>query len=119
MTLKDRIKALATEKGISLPALEAELGFGNSTIVKWDKSTPNAEKLNAVAKYFNVSMDYLLNGTESEEIRQTDDVVRDESERKLLMLCRNATDANPEEKEALVKTFESTIDIYLKAKGLK
>lgn len=65
MTLKDRIKELATAKGISLPALEAELGFGNSTIVKWDKSTPNAEKLNAVARYFDVSMDYLLNGTQA------------------------------------------------------
>ena len=62
MTLKDRVKALAQERGISLPALESELGFGNSTIVKWDKSTPNADKLNAVAKFFNVSMDYLLNG---------------------------------------------------------
>ena len=66
MTLKDRVKALAQERGISLPALESELGFGNSTIVKWDKSTPNADKLNAVAKYFNVTMDYLLNG-DSEE----------------------------------------------------
>ena len=62
MTLKDRVKMLAQERGISLPALESELGFGNSTIVKWDKSTPNADKLNAVAKYFNVTMDYLLNG---------------------------------------------------------
>lgn len=62
MTLKDRVKALAQERGISLPVLESELGFGNSTIVKWDKSTPNADKLNAVAKFFNVSMDYLLNG---------------------------------------------------------
>ena len=64
MSLKERIKQLANDRGISLPALEAELGFGNSTIVKWDKSTPNADKLNAVAKYFGVSMDYLLNGTE-------------------------------------------------------
>lgn len=65
MTLKDRVKALAQERGISLPTLESELGFGNSTIVKWDKSTPNADKLNAVAKYFNVTMDYLLNGEEN------------------------------------------------------
>lgn len=65
MSLKDRIKQLANERGISLPTLENELGFGNSTIVKWDKSTPNADKLNAVAKYFNVSMDYLLNGKSS------------------------------------------------------
>lgn len=120
MNLKERIKALANKKGISLPTLEAELGFGNSTIVKWDKSTPNAEKLNAVAQYFNVIMDYLLNGvTPTEESKSSEDIARDDSERKLLMLCRNATDANPEEKEALVKTFESTIDIYLRAKGLK
>lgn len=120
MNLKERIKALANKKGISLPALEAELGFGNSTIVKWDKSTPNAEKLNAVAQYFHVSMDYLLNGvTTNGEIESQEDIAKDDFERKLLMLCRNATEANPEEKEALLETFESTIDIYLKAKGLK
>lgn len=62
MTLKDRVKELANQRGISLPSLESELGFGNSTIVKWDKSTPSAEKLNAVAQYFGVTMDYLLNG---------------------------------------------------------
>lgn len=64
MTLHERIKRLADAKGISLPTLEAELGFGNSTIVKWKKSIPNADKLNAVAQYFNVTMDYLLNGND-------------------------------------------------------
>ena len=75
MTLKDRVKALAQERGISLPVLESELGFGNSTIVKWDKSTPNADKLNAVAKFFNVSMDYLLNGDteKSQELTMRDE----------------------------------------------
>ena len=71
MTLKDRVKALAQERGISLPTLESELGFGNSTIVKWDKSTPNADKLNAVAKYFDVTMDYLLNGDSLSEVSLT------------------------------------------------
>ena len=73
MTLKDRVKELAKKRGISLPALEAELGFGNSTIVKWDKSTPNAEKLNAVAQYFGVTMDYLLNGTENSSLTLKDE----------------------------------------------
>lgn len=73
MTLKERIKELAIERGISLPTLESELGFGNSTIVKWDKSTPNAEKLNAVAKYFDVSMDYLLNGTSEDKLTKKDE----------------------------------------------
>ena len=72
MALKGRIKELANQKGISLPTLESELGFGNSTIVKWDKSTPNAEKLNAVAKYFGVSMDYLLNGVDEDGLSEKD-----------------------------------------------
>lgn len=79
MTLKDRVKELAKNRGISLPALEAELGFGNSTIVKWDKSIPNAEKLNAVAQYFGVTMDYLLNGTREDVLTAKDqkDIARD------------------------------------------
>lgn len=59
-TVKDRIKALANARGIGLPKLEAELGFGNGTIVKWDKSSPSADKLQKVADYFDVSVDYLL-----------------------------------------------------------
>lgn len=79
MSLKDRIKSLANERGISLPTLEAELGFGNSTIVKWDKSTPNADKLNAVAKYFDVSMDYLMNGIDEDGLTTKDnkDIAKD------------------------------------------
>ena len=79
MTLKDRVKNLAQERGMSLPALEAELGFGNSTIVKWDKSTPNVDKLNAVAKYFGVTMDYLLNGVDEDGLNEKDnkDITKD------------------------------------------
>lgn len=60
MELKDRVKQLADKKKISLPQLEHELGFGNGTIVKWDKSIPKADKLKKVADYFNVSMNYLM-----------------------------------------------------------
>ena len=79
MSLKDRIKSLAQERGMSLPTLESELGFGNSTIVKWDKSTPNADKLNAVAKYFGVTMDYLLNGIDEDGLNEKDnkDIAKD------------------------------------------
>ena len=79
MSLKERIKALAQERGVSLPVLEAELGFGNSTIVKWDKSMPKADKLDAVAKYFNVSMEYLLNGIDADGLSEKDnkDIAKD------------------------------------------
>lgn len=61
------------------PSVGSRLGFGNSTIVKWDKSTPNADKLNAVAKYFGVSMDYLMNGIDADGLTEKDnkDIAKD------------------------------------------
>jgi hypothetical protein len=45
---------------MSLPQLEVELGLGNGTISRWRSSSPNTDKLQKIADYFNVSMDYLL-----------------------------------------------------------
>lgn len=60
MTLVDRIRALARQRDMSLPQLETELGLGNGTISRWRTSSPNTDKLQKIADYFNVSMDYLL-----------------------------------------------------------
>lgn len=119
MTLKERIKELANERGISLPELEATLGFGNSTIVKWDKSVPNAEKLNTVAKYFGVSMDYLLNGASPETLTQRDnrDIAKRlertlsdlESSQEALMFSGEPLDE--ETKELLKASLENSIRI--------
>lgn len=55
-----RIKHLCNLRGISVPKLEEQLGFGAGTISKWNKSSPGADKLKKVAEYFQVSTDYLL-----------------------------------------------------------
>ena len=60
MTLVDKIRVLANQKDMSLPQLEVELGLGNGTISRWRSSSPNTDKLQKIADYFNVSMDYLL-----------------------------------------------------------
>lgn len=119
MTLKGRIKELANQKGISLPTLESELGFGNSTIVKWDKSTPNAEKLNAVAKYFGVSMDYLLNGVDEDGLSEKDnkDIARrlestlDELENSQDGLMFSGEPLDDETRELLKASLENSIRI--------
>lgn len=74
MTIKDRIRGLCREKGMSLPLLEAALGFGNGTITKWDKSAPSTDKLSRVADYFNVSVDYLLGRVESRNMIDPDSI---------------------------------------------
>lgn len=65
MTLRGIIKKLCKDKGISVNKLEAELGFAKGYVSKLDKSKPNSAKLQQIADYFGVSLDYLMTGKES------------------------------------------------------
>lgn len=60
-------KKVMRQKGVSVYKLEQELGFAASTILKWKKSIPTVDKLKAVADYFKVPMEQLLENTEDEE----------------------------------------------------
>jgi len=59
------IEKLCNIHNISKGELERNLNFSNSLISKWDKSFPKTDKIVAIAKYFNVSADYLLGLTET------------------------------------------------------
>ena len=65
MTLRDRIKDLCKKKGISVNRLELDCEFAKGYISKLDKSTPNSDKLQKIADYFGISLDYLMNGADS------------------------------------------------------
>ncbi|WP_308902458.1 helix-turn-helix domain-containing protein [Latilactobacillus curvatus] len=56
----DKIKELAKKKGVSINKMEKDLEFGSSTISKWSKSIPSADKLKKVADYLEVDMNELL-----------------------------------------------------------
>lgn len=56
---------------------------------------------------------------ESSSSASRDNFAQDDTERRLLMLCRKAGEVSDEEKEAIINQFEATIDMYLKAKGIK
>lgn len=60
MTLVGKIQELCKKSDTTQSALERELSFGKGTISKWDKSSPSTDKLQKVADYFHVSVDYLL-----------------------------------------------------------
>ncbi|MFK4955111.1 helix-turn-helix domain-containing protein [Lactococcus garvieae] len=60
MNLYEKIKELAAQKKLSIRRLEEELGFANGSLKQWKNSNPGADKLAKVAKYFHVSVDYLL-----------------------------------------------------------
>ncbi|EDO0884330.1 helix-turn-helix transcriptional regulator [Listeria monocytogenes] len=65
MTLLDLIKKLCKKRGISVTMLENELGLPDNTIYQWKNRMPSVERLQVVADYFNVSIDYLLGRTDN------------------------------------------------------
>ena len=77
LTLVDRIRTLANQRDMSLPQLEVKLGLGNGTISRWKTSSPNTDKLQKIADYFNVSMDYLLGRDVQLTARDERDIAKD------------------------------------------
>lgn len=64
----ENIRVLCEEHGMSVWALEKEMGFGTSTIQNWKKVCPSAKKLKMVADRFGIPMDLLMGKTEAEAV---------------------------------------------------
>ena len=96
MTLYERIETLRNSKGISQGKLEKELGFSNGSYSKWKNSMPTPDRLQKVAEYFNVSVDYLMTGEEKqgyylneETAKLAQEMYEDEDMRSLFDMKRN------------------------------
>lgn len=61
----ERIKELAKQQGKSLNKIEEELGYGKNVLYRLKDSKPSAERLEELANYFDVSVDYLLGRTDN------------------------------------------------------
>ena len=58
----DVIRDLCAKNNTSIKALEKELGFSNGSLAK--ASTIKNDRLQKIADYFNVTVDYLMTGKE-------------------------------------------------------
>lgn len=58
MSRYEKIKVLCREKGITISFLERELGFARGSISKIDKNQPSADRLEKLASFFGVPMEY-------------------------------------------------------------
>jgi len=63
---KERLKELRIEKGLTQTQLAKELRVNQRTISNWEvgERQPTLDTLEVIAKYFNVSYDYLLGLTD-------------------------------------------------------
>lgn len=66
METSEIIRKLCKENHISVTDLESKLGFSNGSLTKG--SSLRSDRLYEVAKYFNVSMEYLLHGEEHKSV---------------------------------------------------
>ncbi|NTJ83856.1 helix-turn-helix transcriptional regulator [Enterococcus faecium] len=71
ITLK-RIKELAKKQGKSLNKVEEDLGYGKNVLYRLKNSNPSTERLQEIADYFDVSVDYLLGREEKETPKHVD-----------------------------------------------
>ena len=80
MTIYERIESLRNSKNISQGKLEKELGFSNGSISKWKNSMPKPDRLQKIADYFGVSMEYLMIGETLQESKKPTLTAKDEKD---------------------------------------
>lgn len=68
MNIVERIKNLCITQNTTLKALERELGISNGSIRNWDTSKPSVEKVRLVAERFNVTIDWIITGRNTEDL---------------------------------------------------
>ena len=110
MELYERIKELAANKKISIRQLEEALKFGNGTINRWRSNTPGVDKIQKVADYFGVSVDYLLgrgeaHSPESEQLSA--------QEKKLLMRFRRGSKNLSEDEKVIYERQAMNLFDYI------
>lgn len=108
-----RLKKLRENKNISQKELAENIGVSDVMISMYeqDKKQPSLVTISKIAEYFYVTTDFLL-GREEIDYKKTD------TEYKIQILARKADNLTDDERDMLMKHFEDSIDIYLKAKGI-
>lgn len=100
--LYQRIKQLCSRKGITIAKLESDLGFGNSSIKKWEKSSsPSVDKIVKVATYFDVSIDYLMGRTDIES--SMSEIIGDED---IISFQRARQKMTPKDREKMMQMLK-------------
>lgn len=112
MNILDRIKILAKQKHISLAEVERRTGLSSGSITKWNKNVPSVDKLERVAKLFNVSLDYLVGGSDyANALKDFDDTVAEEnSTKEFSTIQRYVQKLDQKEQNRLIKIMEATFD---------
>lgn len=106
----EKIKELAKKQGLSINALEEKLGYSRNTLYSLKKQKASTERMQEIADYFNVSLDYLLGRTDNPAIASDNKANTNlgPAETELVAAFRNQTqNMTEEEKVRFNKAIES------------
>ncbi|MFT3982273.1 MAG: helix-turn-helix transcriptional regulator [Lachnospiraceae bacterium] len=67
MNSVERVKKLCKDRNIPISRLERDLGYSNGYIGQLRKGVFPYERIAAISKYLNISIEYLMTGQEKEE----------------------------------------------------
>lgn len=81
----ERLLALIKQKGLSVSAVEKQLGFGNGAIKRFATNSPSVDKIIAISNFLNASVEYILFGNENIS-EQPDDI------KSLITIYKNLSD---------------------------
>lgn len=84
MNAVERVKSICKERKIPISKLESDCGFANGYIGQLRKGTLPEDRLRIIAKYLDLSSDYIATGEESEytiEMAKTDAALSNASKR--------------------------------------
>lgn len=85
MQLADKVNELCKNAGTSMNALEKAIGLGKGTICRWNDVMPSIDKVEKVADYFGVSIDYLLDRSPVDEVEEMLEFLHKNPEMKVLL----------------------------------
>lgn len=115
MITYEKIKELCEKKGVTISQCERDCGFSKGSLSKIEKNKPNAKRLQTLADYFGVSMEYIMTGEEPQGYYYDPETAKLAQEiyqnPELHMLFDASRDAKPED----LKTFYEMI-LMLKRK---
>ncbi|MES1049938.1 helix-turn-helix transcriptional regulator [Bacillus thuringiensis] len=120
MTLFERVKDLAANQGLSIAELERKLNLSPNTLYKLKTQKPSIDRVETIAEYFNVSLDYLLGRTQKKywELSEKDErdiqkkleeMIEDMSNADALAFSKGAEPMSEETKQLLIISLENSL----------
>ena len=121
MEFYKRLDSLCKATGTSVTALLKSLNISTSKGTAWKNgSIPRADVLQKLATALDTTPASLMGETDdpSEGKKNNPATAQDARQRDIVVLTRMASQLPEEDYNRLVKNFEDTLDIYLRARGL-